>query len=222
MRQGRTTREEAQHNERADHAAEEGRMLHRGACRGLMIHYRRILATYQQLVTEVRAHMLMVVKKVMDVMSEKEPEEMMNKREEEGYTFFGGLNPPRCGELQRLRRLRSPGAVAFAEATSITRKALMQFLEQLEYVEETQDGVPRKLVDRDGAPFRNTARGLPAEKMATQPHLGGAAHSEGSAHHAACGGLQRGYARSSEGSLPSAGEAAIPGRPGRRGRGSEA
>ena len=40
--QGRTTREEAQHNERADHAAEEGRMLHRGACRGLMIYYRRI------------------------------------------------------------------------------------------------------------------------------------------------------------------------------------
>ena len=31
--------------------------------------------------------------------------------------------------------------MAFAEATSITRKALMQFLEQLEYVEETQDGV---------------------------------------------------------------------------------
>ena len=94
VRQGRTTREEAQHNERADHAAEEGRMLHRGACRGLMIHYRRILATYQQLVTEVRAHMLMVVKKVMDVMSEKEPEEMMNKKEEEGFTFFGGLNLP--------------------------------------------------------------------------------------------------------------------------------
>ena len=42
VRKGSTTREEAQHNERADHAAEEGRMLHRGACRGLMNHYRRM------------------------------------------------------------------------------------------------------------------------------------------------------------------------------------
>ena len=174
-----------------------------------MIYYRRILATYQQLVTEVRAHMLMVVKKVMDVMSEKEPEEMLNKKEEEGYTFFGGLNPPRCGELQRLRRLRSPSAVAFAEATSITRKALMQFLEQFEYVEETQDGVQGSSWVEMALLFRKTARGLLAENMATKPHLGGAAHSKGSAHHAACGGLQRGYSRGSEGSLPSAGEAAI-------------
>ena len=37
--------------------------------------------------------MLMVVRKVMDVMSEKEPEELMNKKEEEGFTFFGGLKP---------------------------------------------------------------------------------------------------------------------------------
>ena len=72
-------------------------MLHRGACRGLVNHYRRVLATYQQLVAGVRAHMLMVVRKVMDVMSEKEPEELMHKKEEEGFTFFGGLNPPRCG-----------------------------------------------------------------------------------------------------------------------------
>ena len=38
--------------------------------------------------------MLMVVKKVMDVMSEKEPEEMMSKKEEEGYTFLEGLTLP--------------------------------------------------------------------------------------------------------------------------------
>ena len=86
---------------------------------------------------------------------------------------------------------------------------MMQFLEQLEYVEETQDGVQGSSWIEMALFFRNTARGLPAEKVATQPHLGGAAHSEGSTHHAACGGLQRGYLRSSEGSFPSAGEAAV-------------
>ena len=49
-----------------------------------MNHYRQTLATYQQLVAAVRAHMLMVVKKVMGIMSENEPEDLLNKKEEEG------------------------------------------------------------------------------------------------------------------------------------------
>ena len=97
IQQGRTTQEEAQHNEKTDHAAEEGSMLHSGESRGLMNHYRGILATYQHLVASIRGRMLLIVKTVMSMMKEDEPEELLNQREEAGYTNFEGLEKPRCG-----------------------------------------------------------------------------------------------------------------------------
>ena len=78
------------------------------------------LQSYQQLVAGITARVLLVVKKVMDIISEKEPEELLNEREEECYSFFEGLEQPRCGEVQKLRRLRHPRVTAFAEATSLT------------------------------------------------------------------------------------------------------
>ena len=63
-------------------------MLHRGEVRGLMTYYRQTLATYQQLVAAIRAHMLCIVRAVMDMMSEKEREELLNQKDQEGVCFF--------------------------------------------------------------------------------------------------------------------------------------
>ena len=56
-------------------------MLHSGKSRGLMNHYRGIPATYQHLVASIRGHMLLIVKTVMSMMKEDEPEELLNKTE---------------------------------------------------------------------------------------------------------------------------------------------
>ena len=72
--QGKTTLWEMVQNDKAGHAAEEGRLEHSAQMKAMALHYRKALVRYQDLVMRLRAYMLVIVKKALEIFGAPDPE----------------------------------------------------------------------------------------------------------------------------------------------------
>ena len=134
IEKGQTTKWEAQQNEKADHAADEGRLQHDANLRALMPYFVATLSEYQDMVAKLRVYMLLTIKKRMDILGEEEAGSLITAVGKKNAVPFRGLPAARQGEHETLARFAVPGAHAFLEASSRTRVAIQDFLRGLSFV----------------------------------------------------------------------------------------
>ena len=67
INEGVTTKQEAANNERADHAADEGRLQHKVGLRAVVPHYEEVRTDQEELLSALRIYMLLNIKTRMDI-----------------------------------------------------------------------------------------------------------------------------------------------------------
>ena len=73
IKQGITTKWEADQNHLADQAADEGRLMHGEETRLYAPHYRNAITEYQHFIARIRAHMLLTIKRMVEINNENNP-----------------------------------------------------------------------------------------------------------------------------------------------------
>ena len=126
-------------NDKAGRVADYGAFRTSAQMKAMALHSRKALVRYQDLVMRLRAYMLLIVKKALEIFGAPDPEAAF---ENKGGThvFFEGLPPERQGEEEKLRRRAHYGARDFFKASSKTRAAMDDFLKNLVFTNGAPDG----------------------------------------------------------------------------------
>ena len=83
MDEGVTTQWAAKQNEKADAYADQGRLRQSPEVKCVAEHYGKTAAAYKDLTSRLRAYMLAVVKKVMELLKEEDPEGILTEKKQE-------------------------------------------------------------------------------------------------------------------------------------------